>query len=457
MIKSGSKDVYIYYDFNSGTWLFKPDAQQVWRDCVKPYMMMKNYTEEDLESIKTATCYIGLIRNYAGYRRIEKIKFDNKVDIDFIPMGNGDYNWKSKEFIPRFNPALHNQHRYTYTYNPEAGINSKGVKILNEWLTWTYKDTPTKQAVLDWLALNVAGLAGETNKILCFWGQPGSGKSVILNLINNLLDELAAPIDSKKLGLSDNRFIFQSADGKYATTIDEFRTNQIGWDNLKQLAGSYKPIIDVEKKGLTNYKSIYRGSVTTASQDTFSLPPYHDGGIRRRIVTIQHTEEMINPMYADIDYRLAQPDVLNDIFNWLITLDMDAALERFKEYAKSVEVKQTIMKVLVDSDTVLQFMKEKIEFTNNPNDRVSNLEVQVAYKRFLIEDLYQPIDNKDDHKIAKVTQYIREKASIKDNGFDWKLCPKKGENVQITVDGKRVRGLKGLRIVNTVSDSDSLI
>jgi hypothetical protein len=166
---------------------------------------------------------------------------------------------------------------------------------------------------------------------------------------------------------------------------------------------------------------------------------------------------MINPMYANIDYRLAQPEILNDIFNWLITLDMDAALERFKEYAKSVEVKQTIMKVLVDSDTVLQFMKEKIEFTNNPNDRVSNLEVQVAYKRFLIEDLYQPIDNKDDHKIAKVTQYIREKASIKDNGFDWKLCPKKGENVQITVDGKRVRGLKGLRIVNTVSDSDSLI
>jgi phage/plasmid-associated DNA primase len=327
------------------------------------------------------------------------------------------------------------------------------VKLLNEWLDWIYKDTPTKQAVLDWLALNVAGIAGETNKILCFWGQPGSGKSVILNLINNLLDGLAAPIDSKKLGLSENHFIFQNTDGKYAITIDEFRTNQIGWDNLKQLAGSYKPIIDVKKKGLTNYKSIYRGSVTTASQDTFSLPPYHDGGIRRRIVTIQHTEEMINPMYADIDYRLAQPEILNDIFNWLITLDMGAALERFKEYAKSTEVRQTIMKVIIDSDTVLQFMKEKIEFTNNPDDKVSNLEVQIAYKRFLIEDLYQPIDNKDDHKIARVTQYIREKASIKDNGFDWKLCPKKGQDVKITVDGKRIRGLKGVRIVNTDSDS----
>jgi hypothetical protein len=117
-----------------------------------------------------------------------------------------------------------------------------------------------------------------------------------------------------------------------------------------------------------------------------------------------------------------------------------ASIEEKKEEKKEINGKFSL------DELVKRFGEEKIIFTDNIKDVVSNAQIQDTFKEWLVEagvDLTE-------FQIQKVTQYIRKQ-------FKWKLCPKKGENVQITVDGKRIRGLKGVRIVNTVSDSDSPI
>lgn len=448
-ILKGAKDNYIVYDIRDGYWSVKADALHTWKHCIKPALKIRGH--EDLDDPKLGSFCVTFINNYSEFVSIKKSDFDEKVNTDWIPLSNGDYNWKTKEFVPGHNPKIYNQHRHTVEYTADYTPPDEFL----EWLEWSYKNENTRKGVIDWLTLNVLGIAGLTNKMMCFWGKPGTGKSVVLNLIGNLLNQHCIAIQANKLEINDNRFIFQNIDGVHAIIIDEFSTNNIGWNNLKKIAGTFRPFIEIEKKGLSSYTTKFLGAVTTSSQDMFRLPNSDDGGIRRRVVTVQHTESMLNEKYKNIDVRMAEISTRQNIFMWLLHQDGVTALENFKKFAESEECKNNLLDILQQNDDVLQFMNERLIFTNNASDVVSNTELQAVYETFLEVEMNLHLSERDKGRINKITQYIREKASIKDNNFNWTFAPEKGKDSKVSINGKQVRGFKGI-VIKTSCDAGVL-
>jgi hypothetical protein len=287
--------------------------------------------------------------------------------------------------------------------------------------------------------------------MLCLWGAPGSGKSVILSLINNILGNMGTTLDNDKLLGKDNRFIFQGLDGKYAVTIDEFDTNQNGWNKLKKLTGSDEPIIDIENKGQCSYSARFIGGITTASQDRFALPnkSASDGGVRRRIVTVQHREDIVDPKYRDIAVKLNQREYREQIFLWLITLDSESAITRFVDYSESEHNQNNIRNIALDEDFVYAFMIDRLEFTDNPDDVVSNIMLGAEYLRFIQEELSEKIDDTHERQASRIVKYITEKTLVKANKVTWKLRPEKGVRGKVKINGNFTNGVKGIRFKST--------
>lgn len=439
---------YIFYDLNCGVWRIKSERDKIYNYCIHKAFIDMGIEIEMVENPKFARA----IKSELGLKslaNVSKQQFDDMRNYDWLPLGNGDFNLFTKEFKQGFEHTLYSQFRYgNYLYTtPDKSELTLELKLFFEWLEWTYKDKSTRQAVIDWLALNIMGLAQKTQIMMCFWGTPGTGKSVILSLINNMMGELCAAIQGRKLLSSDNRFIFQRLDGIYAVTIDEFKTNQTGWDSIKELTGSETPVIEVEKKGLQPYTTKFRAGITTASQDKFTVPNSDDGGVRRRVIPIQHMINLRNPKYTGIDSILKKPEYYKQIFFWLLNnIDAGEAIERMKKFANSNEVKTNMLQILIEQDDVLAFIFDCLEFTDNPNDVVPNTELQLAYENYLQSEKLQHLTEKDKQRINNISQYVREKARIPDNKITWNLCPASGKNERISINGKQIKGLRGLKV-----------
>jgi energy-coupling factor transporter ATP-binding protein EcfA2 len=447
IIDNSDPRLYCYYNRYTRSWKISKDIEMVWGECVKHYLIEAGGDDIELTFGKIAGQYRQAIKYYTGLKYIDKKQFDGLGNRYILPMSNGDYDLNTKEFLEEYDHKIYNQHRYYTKYRQIDFTKSEGVRLLNEWLTHTYGTAETRQAVLDWLSLSVMGLAGKTQKMLCLWGAPGSGKSVILSLINNILGNMGTTIDNDKLLGKDNRFIFQGMDGKYAVTIDEFDTNQNGWNKLKKLTGSDEPNIDVENKGKCSYTAKFIGGITTASQDRFTLPnkSASDGGVRRRIVTVEHKEDVVDPKYFDIAVKLNRTDLREDIFLWLITMDTEAAIKRFVQYAGSSHNQNNIRNIALDSDDIFAFMTDRLEFTDNPEDTISNVQLGNEYLRFVQEELSEKVDINHERQAGRIVHYIAEKVRVKANGIRWDLKPVKGVRTKVKVGSAFINGVKGIR------------
>lgn len=448
-IKKGSKDGYLYYDFPVGVWRVKPTEVNVYRDCVK-YALKHHYGLEssDISDPKLASWMCSVIKYFDEFPSVEdKLDFDKKRIKEYIPMANGDYNWQTKEFSPAFNPSINNQVRSSISYRP-TDENSKGVQYLNSWLDGMRYTPEQKKAIKAWLVVNFLGIATQTKRMLCVFGTPNTGKTVIGQLIVRCLGELGAQVRGSHMTDANNRFANQNLDNRFAVFIDEFSATAKGWELIKEITGNASIMLEIEKKGLPSYSTEFIGGITTATQDKFYIPNSDDGGIRRRIVLIKHTPQQRNDDFEDADLMFARPDIYEDIYNWGIQQDGNQAVKDFIAYAKSQDAKDILQESLIQNDRVLMFMAECLEFTDNEDNTVTNHQLQAAYQMWLETVLGEPTQNDlMRSKISKIPQYIREKAEIPDNNIPWKFMPEKGKDAKIkTSDGKYTRGFKGILI-----------
>jgi len=448
IIKKGARDGYIYYDFLTGVWRVKPSEINVYRDCVK-YALKNHYGVEagELSSPKIAAYVCSLIKYYDGYDSVEdKRDFDEMRNTDIIPMANGDFNYKTKEFVANFNPSNYNTMRSKISYRAVTE-ESLGVKYLNYWLTEIKYSDIQRQAITSWIIVNCLGIATKTKRMLCVYGTPNTGKTVVGQIIQNCLGTLGYTARGNTLTDTGNRFANQSLDNLFSLFIDEFRTDLKGWELLKQLTGNANITIEIEQKGLPSYNAKFYAGITTATQDHFYIPNSDDGGIRRRVVLLKHTKEMYNPDLVDVDEEFGKPEIYQDIFNWAIMQDAERAVQDFITYAKSDEARTVLQESLVQNDKVLMFINECLQFTDNPDNTVTNHELQTAYQTWLETEIGESTQNETiKGKIAKIPQFLREKAEIPDNNISWSLMPEKGKDSKVKVDGKFVRGFKGIII-----------
>jgi phage/plasmid-associated DNA primase len=454
LIKKGGKDSYLYYDFMAGVWRIKPYEYNVFRECVK-YALKNHHGVENevLNEPKTAAYIESIIKRFDKYESIEdKIDFDEMRNADIIPLANGDWNWRTKEFMVNFSPSNYNMTRSKKYFRELTGVEA-GVALLNYWLDEIGYTDLQRSAVRSWLIVNCLGIAQQTKRMLNVYGTPETGKTVIGQLIQGCLGSLCVTARGNTMTDAGNRFANQSLDGAFAVFIDEFRTDAGGWEMIKQLVGNANITIEVEKKNMSAYNTKFFAGITTATQDKFFIPNSDDGGIRRRVVLLQHTKAMHKSHLADIDIQFSKPDILADIFNWCIQQDGEQAVSDFIAYAKSDTAKSILQASLVQNDTVLQFIEEMVIFTDSENDLVSNHELQVLYQAWLEQEIGANVANDTmKTRISKIPQNIREKAEIKDNGIKWSLMPEKGKDSKVKISGKFVRGFRGMTLKRLESD-----
>ena len=443
-LKTGGKPTYVYYNPIDKTWEINNQAVEVWRNCLKPFLIDAGAESLELEIPKTGHFYKSFIEYSSDIKNIEKTDFDLRKNSDYVPLANGEYNIITKQLEP-FNREIYNTRRYVHEYHETTEKQQQVIERFNKWLLWTYKDALTRQTVIDWLALNVMGLAGQTEVMLCFWGTPETGKSTIYNLIMRMLGKNATSIQGDKLNSSDNKFNFQTFDGVQAVCIEEANNvNKNGWNNIKQLTGSKNPVISIERKNMTPYEVVFIAGLTATYQDEFKIPASDDGGIRRRVIPIQHTKDLTNDEWSDIGSYLSKPENYRAIFNWLLsTIDPTAAVKRVKSYAKSNDVNDKMVEILIEQDDVLAYITDTIEFTNNEEDFVTNMELQASYKTYLQQEKLTPITQYEEGKITKISQYIRAKAKVAKNGFVWSFAD---DSSRVRVGGQQVRVLKGIKL-----------
>lgn len=443
-IKTNGKPIYLFYNIKDKVWDMNSEATEVWKYCLKPSLIDAGGDWLELETPRTASFYISIIKNNGDMETVDKLEFDDKRKVEYIPMSNGDFNIYTKQ-LEDFSPDIYNTKRYSRKYLESTDSDKEVIERFLKWIAWTYKDASVRQTVINWLALNAMGLAGETEVMICFWGSPQTGKSTIYNLILNMLGANATSIRGDKLNSTENRFNMQRFDGVLAVCIDEANNvNKNGWNNIKTLTGSNKPIVEIEKKGLTGYDTRFVGAITATYQDEFRIPASDDGGIRRRVVPIQHGKDLISDEWEDIGMFLGKTKNFSVIFNWLITtIDPIEAIKQVRSYGKSNDVNNKMMEILIEQDDVLAYMTDNVEFTNNEEDVVTNMELQASYKTYLQQEKLTPITQYEEAIITQISKYIRAKAKIPKNGFVWNFAD---DSSRVRVGGQQVRVLKGIKI-----------
>lgn len=459
---------FLYYDIRGGKWDITDQINQIFRCTIIPLLDSLVITpfNNEYELNYSARYFITRcpVKDVPVQLKAEiedSLKFDdiyprvsNLIDLlksrneKIIPLANGDYNNETGEFEPSFDPAINNQTRYSFNY--KADYSKDGIQALDNWLNAMYDHQDIRDLIKSWLILNVAGIASKTERMVNIYGAPKTGKSTIMNLISSLLgNELCYSMNAKKLS-AENRFSFQSLEGKHAVIFDEFSATRDAWEQIKMLSGnSHELIIDCEHKGLKPYNTLFIGGITTLSQDNFSISNADDGGVRRRLTMIYHPVSKSCDEIKALAEILTNSEIIESLFLWCIHQNANEHLKRFIDLAEnSPAFNESLKDVVYHNDKVLQFMTDCLEFTNKETDRIPLEFIRTHYWSWL-EAEGEHITDKLRSRLVKVPSDIVKKASIKSNGINWEFCPDPQKalknQTQMKYHGKNTRGFKGVK------------
>lgn len=454
LIKGDGKDAYLVYDFASGLWRTKINAQQVWQYVVKKKIGEDFPGEFDLEDKFLVADSINYILNYVNYVGVENLIGIAKKSIEHcIPLANGHYDNKKEEFVEMFDPDLFNFHRFEYEYKKPKKSN---VDIFLDYFSKQYPEN-VKQLLIDWMTVNIHGIAYKSRCMVNIYGPPETGKTVLGNLLVNILgDNVSVATTGSKFSKSD-KFMGQRITQKTKVLfIDEFDnpTHEM-WQRLKELTGSSEVRIEVEQKFLKSTSILVKLGITTVSQDNLTLTNWDDGGIRRRMIPIRHTLEMHKEELQEIDEFFSDREFCSDVFSYLLHQNPYDALKRIRNYAKSEYNKEEKLRLVSGNDKTLMFIHERIIFTDNPDDFVSNQELTTEFTKWLAVEMNCDMNDPYTKRlISNLTANIRVKSRIPENKIKWDLCPKQGEITYKKIKGQKVRGLKGIQLKEYEKDSE---
>ncbi len=438
-----SKSTFIYYKINEGLWTISNNINDIYASLITP--LISNEFNKDIALNSDVIQYITniLLRDdiFNVYR--SKLFFDEENNPGIIPLKDGDFDLKNKLFVDRFDEGIKNDYRFNAPYkNPKEC--KKNVDRVISWIKDVYDKNQAKM-IISWLIVNAQCLGHKLDKILAIYGTPGTGKSVVGNLVTGMMQGVSMTEDYDNfLGEHNSKFSFQSLDGKKSIYIDEFVADNKAWIKLKKITGNKKPIINIEKKGLSPYQIRFTGLITTTTQDRFIIPNSDDGGIRRRLMLLKHTPEMKNPKYRNIDDEFSDRELLNDLFIWCIHQDGDEAIQNIHNYDGN-QSRELMYDVAVESDNLLAFLIDRCEVTGEQEDFISNQEMFEEFDQWFTDVIgYDPTQTQQ-HKIkpANISRYITGKVS-RDNKFDAQVIP---NSSKYNNDIKRMqRGLRGIKI-----------
>ncbi|NJM20439.1 MAG: hypothetical protein HC907_17875 [Richelia sp. SM1_7_0] len=212
--------------------------------------------------------------------------------------------------------------------------------------------------------------------------------------------------------------------------------------SLTGIAGEKKIFLSINPKGESERLIDARCGITFDCQD---IPKgLNDGGYDRRAVYLMLTEANKSERAVELSQSLENFGSQQDIFNWLVGMDVTKMLETFNTIKKSEMVLQTTIKVRRE-EPLSQFIIDTVEVTNEPTDKMSCNDLYETYNEYIVKS--------GDYKMSR-TKFIKELQKIlqsKTHGFNWT-----GEKKNMKLNSIQVNGLTGLMFKTETTSFDEL-
>ncbi|NJM20440.1 MAG: hypothetical protein HC907_17880 [Richelia sp. SM1_7_0] len=136
------------------------------------------------------------IAEYVYLKWTEDFEFmsEKLTNLNYLPMANGLLDVVSKELILNEGQALNrNKSIFSYSKTDDDNVN---VKIFKEWMeTWLCGDREKIDLVISWMSLVCQRQAFKSGSMVGFIGNPGCGKSTIVDFLHGLCEGFSSKPD----------------------------------------------------------------------------------------------------------------------------------------------------------------------------------------------------------------------------------------------------------------------
>lgn len=171
--------------------------------------------------------------------------------------------------------------------------------------------SPEERHKLEWaIGSVVAGESKKLQKFVVIYGEQGSGKSTVLNIIKKLFEKYCVTIDAKALGNSGDAFALESFRTNPLVGIDhEGRLSRID-DNSRLNALVAHEEQMVNEKNTKRYAAAFNTFMFIAANDPVKITNAKSG-IMRRLIDVSPTGKKVkrkeyDQLFAQIDFELGK-------------------------------------------------------------------------------------------------------------------------------------------------------
>lgn len=231
---------------------------------------------------------------------------------------------------------------------------------------------PDERQKIEWIIGSVInGASTKIQKFAVFYGEPGSGKSTILNIIQDLFKNYYSVIDAKSLGqaskefaleiLKDNPLLAIQHDGDLSKIDDNTRINSI-------VSHEY---MEIHEKFKASYKIKFRTFILMGTNKPVKITD-SKSGLLRRLIDIVPSGRKLSPQ----EYEDAVEGVkfeLGGIAKHCLDVFNDLGSKYYNNYIPTQMMETT--------NSFYNFIEDNIEyFINNSEDGVPLSEAWKRYK-----------------------------------------------------------------------------
>lgn len=359
----------VYWNYNEETGVYDELSFPEVRNLIIAMLIDEDFTDKANESFAKST----LNKYRSTYRSRGHFYDDFGSEDDLFHANNGWVNLKTLEYIPH-TPDILSRRKSAVDYDANAIC-----PIYDKFLDQDIRLLKEEVRVIDQFSGALLTPDIRYQKILTVIGKPGSGKSTVVNVWNNILGSLATRKSLTQLSGDSFRFVGSSLIGKHLCWFDEVDIKRSEMStNLGNLVTATD--IRIERKGIDgeiNARNTLK-CVLTANR----LPMSSEDGSYRRMLLIYFNNSFTDEGTTDpdiLDKMVAEASgILNRMIKGLIDLRKMNGFTMIPGHADRIEEYKAA------SDPISGFLDEY--FVADKNGEIPSKELFEAYKHYRQHD-----------------------------------------------------------------------
>lgn len=409
-----NKRFFTTYGLRSDAW-FESDIQSIIGSIIPTKLASK--VQDLLKAVKNE-CYMEVAEPDKYKIQFENVAFD---------VGNGKLE-ECDEFFTL--------HRIPHTYDPKADCPT-WKKYISE--LFYEEDIPIVQEYLGYCL--IPNTLAQT--ALFITGEGGEGKSRIPIMMEHILGEDNVVIgDFKDL---QSRFSLSSLDNQILFMDDDISLDALDdTSNFKKIVTS-ETSLEVEAKNVPKYKTHLYAKILCCGNGAISSKFDHTDGFYRRLL-VSKVRPLDRTRKPDRRFSEKLMKETPGIINWMLEGLLRVVKNGFIITPSKLMMEQ-VQDIRNNADTIAQFFGDDqyIQYTHDEEDAVSVKEMYDAYETWCNENAQLCLSKNTFGRRSKLAykNYMTSNSTVSDKKLELLIGKER-----MYIDGKRVRGFCGVKLLN---------